>query len=33
METLQLFIDNFADWDSFVRIWPLLWQGRTQRQP
>ncbi len=27
METLQLFIDNFADWDSFVRIWPLLWQG------
>ncbi len=27
MEALQLFIDNFADWDSFVRIWPLLWQG------
>jgi polar amino acid transport system permease protein len=27
METLQLFIDNFADWESFVRIWPLLWQG------
>ena len=27
METLQLFLDNFADWDSFVRIWPLLWQG------
>ncbi len=27
MEALQLFLDNFADWDSFVRIWPLLWQG------
>ena len=27
MEGLQLFLDNFADWDSFVRIWPLLWQG------
>jgi polar amino acid transport system permease protein len=27
MEALQLFLDNFADWGSFVRIWPLLWQG------
>jgi polar amino acid transport system permease protein len=27
MESLQLFLDNFADWDSLVRIWPLLWQG------
>ena len=27
MEALKLFLDNFADWDSFVRIWPLLWQG------
>ncbi|MCX7361810.1 MAG: amino acid ABC transporter permease [Alphaproteobacteria bacterium] len=27
MEALNLFLDNFADWDSFVRIWPLLWQG------
>ena len=27
MEGLQLFLDNFADWDSVVRIWPLLWQG------
>ena len=27
VEALQLFLDNFADWDSFVRIWPLLWQG------
>src|SRR4029079_14875356 len=27
MEALQLFPDNFADWDSLVRIWPLLWQG------
>src|SRR4029079_6545347 len=27
MEGLQLFLDNFANWDSFVRIWPLLWQG------
>ena len=27
MDALQLFLDNFADWDSFVRIWPLLWQG------
>ena len=27
MEALQLFLDNFADWDQFVRIWPLLWQG------
>src|SRR5690242_16864537 len=27
MEGLQLFLDKFADWDSFVRIWPLLWQG------
>ena len=27
MEALHLFLDNFADWDSFVRIWPLLWQG------
>ena len=23
----ELFLDNFANWDSFVRIWPLLWQG------
>jgi polar amino acid transport system permease protein len=27
MEALQLFLDNFADWDSFYRVWPLLWQG------
>src|SRR5262249_11759488 len=27
MGALQLFLDNFANWDSFVRIWPLLWQG------
>ena len=27
MEALHLFLDNFADWDSLVRIWPLLWQG------
>ena len=27
MEALKLFLDNFADWDSFLRIWPLLWQG------
>jgi polar amino acid transport system permease protein len=27
MEGLQLFLDNFANWDSFVLIWPLLWQG------
>lgn len=27
MEALQLFLDNFADWNSLVRIWPLLWQG------
>lgn len=27
MDQLQLFLDNFADWDSFLRIWPLLWQG------
>src|SRR5206468_4066669 len=27
MEALQLFLDNFADWPSVVRIWPLLWQG------
>ena len=27
MDTLQLFLDNFADWASFVSIWPLLWQG------
>ena len=27
MEALNLFLDNFADWDSLVRIWPLLWQG------
>ncbi|HEY6984262.1 amino acid ABC transporter permease [Reyranella sp.] len=27
MDALQLFLDNFADWQSFVRIWPLLWQG------
>ena len=20
-------MENFADWDSLVRIWPLLWQG------
>ncbi len=27
MEGLQLFLDNFANWDSLVLIWPLLWQG------
>ncbi len=27
MDALRLFLDNFADWDSLVRIWPLLWQG------
>ena len=27
MEGLHLFLDNFANWDSFVLIWPLLWQG------
>jgi polar amino acid transport system permease protein len=27
VDTLNLFLDNFADWDSLVRIWPLLWQG------
>jgi len=27
MEGLQLFLDNFANWDSLVQIWPLLWQG------
>ncbi len=27
MDQLQLFLDNFVDWDSFLRIWPLLWQG------
>jgi polar amino acid transport system permease protein len=27
MEGLRLFLDNFADWDSAVRVWPLLWQG------
>jgi polar amino acid transport system permease protein len=27
MEALQLFLANFADWDSLVRVWPLLWQG------
>jgi polar amino acid transport system permease protein len=27
MEGIQLFLDNFANWDSFVLIWPLLWQG------
>jgi len=27
MEALHLFLDNFADWDSLVLIWPLLWQG------
>jgi polar amino acid transport system permease protein len=27
MEGLQLFLDNFANWDSFILIWPLLWQG------
>ena len=27
MEALHLFLDNFADWDSLVRVWPLLWQG------
>jgi len=27
VDQLQLFLDNFADWDSFLRIWPLLWQG------
>lgn len=27
MEALALFLDNFADGESFMRIWPLLWQG------
>ena len=27
MDALQLFLDNFADWRSLGRIWPLLWQG------
>jgi polar amino acid transport system permease protein len=27
MGALQLFLANFADWDSFLQIWPLLWQG------
>jgi len=27
MEGLHLFLDNFANWDSLVLIWPLLWQG------
>jgi polar amino acid transport system permease protein len=27
MDGLQLFLDNFADWDSVVKVWPLLWQG------
>jgi len=27
VDALRLFLDNFADWDSLVRIWPLLWQG------
>lgn len=27
MEGLQLFLDNFANWESLVLIWPLLWQG------
>lgn len=27
MDALQLFLDNFADWQSIGRIWPLLWQG------
>jgi polar amino acid transport system permease protein len=27
MDALQLFLANFADWASFTRIWPLLWQG------
>jgi polar amino acid transport system permease protein len=27
MEGLQLFLDNFANWESLVQIWPLLWQG------
>ena len=27
MDALKLFLDNFADWPSLVRVWPLLWQG------
>ncbi|MBV8391920.1 MAG: amino acid ABC transporter permease [Alphaproteobacteria bacterium] len=27
MENLQLFLENFADLDSFYKVWPLLWQG------
>ena len=27
MDALQLFLANFANWDSFTQIWPLLWQG------
>ncbi len=26
-EPLQIFLENFANWDSLVRIWPLLAQG------
>ena len=26
-EWLELFVENFADWDSALRAWPLLWQG------
>ena len=26
-EPLQIFLENFADWDSLRRVWPLLLQG------
>ncbi len=26
-EALEIFLENFADWDSLLRIWPLLVQG------
>jgi polar amino acid transport system permease protein len=26
-EALQILIENFADWDSLVKVWPLLAQG------
>ncbi|MBX6374450.1 MAG: amino acid ABC transporter permease, partial [Acetobacteraceae bacterium] len=26
-ESLQIFLENFADWESLARVWPLLLQG------
>lgn len=26
-EAFEIFLENFADWDSLVRVWPLLAQG------